>query len=76
MVIVGVDIEVGNLADTIAGGILRDRGHIVDAEACAVVGLIGQAVFEVLVVVGGRDGALFISISSPIVFVFFESLPL
>ena len=57
VVVVWVDVEVGDLADAVAGGVPRDGRDVVDAEAGAVVGLVGVAVLDVLVVVGRGDSA-------------------
>jgi hypothetical protein len=53
-----VDVEEGYLADRVARGVLRDGGNIVDAKACAVVGLVDKAILDVLIVIHGADGAL------------------
>lgn len=58
-VILGVDVEVGDLTHAITGGVLRNRGDVVDSDTSAVVGLIDEAVLgvDVLVVVDGLDSA-------------------
>ena len=62
-VVLGVDVEVGNLADGVAGGVGGDGGDVVDAEAGHVVGLPDEAVLDVLVVVDGGDGSWKIMVS-------------
>lgn len=56
-IILGVDIEVGNLADGVTGRVRGDGRDVVDAEARHVVGLIDQVAADVLVVVNCRGGA-------------------
>lgn len=58
VVVLGVDVEVGGLADTSAGGVCGDGSAVEDAEAGAVVRLVDVVVDDVLVVVDGLGGVL------------------
>lgn len=51
-----MDVEEANLLEEGAGVVLLDGGDIDDAEPRAVVGLEGEAIDGVLVVVNGLDG--------------------
>lgn len=53
-----MDVEEAGLLEEGAGVVLLDRGDVDDAEAGAVVGLEGEAVDGVLVVVDGLLGGL------------------
>lgn len=55
-VILRVDIEVGNLADTVACGVVGDGCDVVDTETRSVGGLVDEAVLDVLVVVNALVG--------------------
>ena len=52
-----VDVEEGDFADVVAGGVGGDGGDVVDAEAGGVGGLVVDSVDDVLVVVDGAGGA-------------------
>jgi hypothetical protein len=56
-----VTIEETRLDDVAAGWVLRDAADVDDAQAAAVVGLVGQAGDGVLVVVDGLGGRLVIA---------------
>lgn len=58
VVVLGVDVEVGNFADRVAGGVGGDRGDIIDADTSGIVGLVGEAVNDVLVVVNSSHRGL------------------
>lgn len=58
VVVLGVGVEVGNLADTLAGRVLGHRGNVVNAHAGAVVGLVDQVAENILVVVNAAVGSL------------------
>jgi hypothetical protein len=58
LVVLRVDVEEAGLLEEGAGVVLLDRGDVDDAEAGAVVGLEGEAVDGVLVVVDGLLGGL------------------
>ena len=51
LVVLGVGVEEGRLADAVAAGVLGDRGDVVDAEALAVAGLVDVVAVDVEVVV-------------------------
>lgn len=57
-VVLGVDVEEADLGDLAAGGVLGQRRDVNDAEAGAVVALVGEAVNDELVVVDTVGGAL------------------
>lgn len=57
-VIIGVDIKESCLFKQSTSVILSDGGNVDDAEAGAIVGLVGEAVDDVLVVVDGLDRRL------------------
>lgn len=58
VIILGVDVEEGKLLKLGASGVSSDGANINDTETRAVVGLVGDAVNDVLVVVDGSDRAL------------------
>lgn len=58
VIVIGEHIEEGDLLDALAGGVARHGGHVENAKTGAVVGLEGQAVVHVLVVVDGPHRGL------------------
>lgn len=57
-IVIGEDVEEGNLLDTLAGRVAGHGGDVENAETSAVVGLEGQAVVHVLIVVDGTNRGL------------------
>lgn len=57
-IVIREDIEESNLLNALAGGVAGHRGHVEDAKSGTVVGLEGQAVVHVLVVIDGLDRGL------------------
>lgn len=57
-VVIWEDVEEGDLLDTLAGGVAGHGGDVKNAETSAVVGLEGQAVVHVLIVVDGAHRGL------------------
>ena len=58
LIVIGVDVEESSLLEQGTGVIVVDGGNVDDAETRAVVGLVGEAVDDVLVVVNALLGAL------------------
>lgn len=50
-IVLRVDVERADLLECRAGRVLKDRAHIDDAQATAVIGLVCETVDDVLVVV-------------------------
>lgn len=57
IIVLRVDIEVGNLLDALASGVIRDGADIQDVVTQGVVALVGKAINDELVVVDTRPGA-------------------
>jgi hypothetical protein len=58
LIILGVDIEKADFLEACTGGVLGDRADIDDAKTAAIVGLVGETIDDVLVVVDRADGRL------------------
>lgn len=58
VVVIREHVKEGDLLDALARGVTGHRGHIEDAKTSAIVGLEGQAVVHVLVVVDGPHRGL------------------
>jgi hypothetical protein len=61
VVVLRVDIEVCDLLDLAAVGVLGDGADIKDTETSLVVGLVGKTLVDELVVVDGADGGLVVA---------------
>jgi hypothetical protein len=51
VVVLGIDVEEANFLDTSTSRVVRNRSHIQDAEAGAIVGLVCKSIRDVLVVI-------------------------
>lgn len=60
-VVAGEDVEVGDLLDAAAVGVARDGADVEDAQTGLVVGLVGEAVVDELIVVDGAGGGLVVA---------------